>query len=102
VGHLPPGPSKWNRIEHRLVSTISMNWRGRPPTSHEVIVELIGATRTHTGLRVHAELDRGRYPLGVRVGDEELAAVPLARHGFHGEWNYTLHPAADKPPPTAR
>ena len=78
-----------------------MNWRGRPLTSHEVIVELIGATTTQTGLRVRAELDRGRYPLGVRVGDEELAAVPLARHAFHGEWNYSIQPAADKPPPTA-
>jgi hypothetical protein len=102
VCHLPPGTSKWNRIEHRLFSAISMNWRGRPLTSHEVIVELIGATRTHTGLRVRAELDRGRYPLGVKVRDEELAAVPLVRHEFHGEWNYTLHPAAAQPLPTAR
>jgi Rhodopirellula transposase DDE domain len=102
VCHLPPGTSKWNRIEHRLFSAISMNWRGRPLTSHEVIVELIGATTTQTGLRVRAELDRGRDPLGVKVGDGELAAVPLARHAFRGEWNYTLHPAADKPPPTAR
>jgi len=102
VCHLPPGTSKWNRIEHRLFSAISMSWRGRPLTSHEVIVELLGATRTQTGLRVRAELDRGRYPLGVRVGDEELAAVPLARHEFYGEWNYTLHPAAAQPLPTAR
>ena len=102
VCHLPPGTSKWNRIEHRLFSAISMNWRGRPLESHEVIVELIGATRTHTGLRVRAELDRGRYPLGVKVRDEELAAVPLVRHAFHGEWNYTLHPAAAQPRPTAR
>jgi hypothetical protein len=102
VCHLPPGTSKWNRIEHRLFSAISMNWRGRPLTSHEVVVELIGATRTHTGLRVRAALDRGRYPLGVKVSDGELAAVPLARHGFHGEWNYTLHPAAAQPLPTAR
>jgi Rhodopirellula transposase DDE domain len=81
VGHLPPGTSTWNRIEHRLVSAISMNWRGRPLTSPEVIVELIGATRTRTGWWVRAELDRGRYPLGVRVCDQELAAVPLARMG---------------------
>jgi hypothetical protein len=67
-----------------------------------VIVELIGATTTQTGLRVHAELDQGTYPLEVRVRDEELATVPLARHGFHGEWNYSIQPAADKPPPTAR
>ena len=65
-----------------------------------MIVELIGATTTRTGLRIHAELDRGRYPLGVKVSDEELAAVPLARHGFHGEWNYSMHPAAETPPPT--
>jgi Rhodopirellula transposase DDE domain len=102
VCHLPPGTSKWNRIEHRLCSAISMNWRGRPLVNHEVIVELIGATTTtRTGLRVRAELDRGRYPLGVKVGDQELAAVPLARHEFHGEWNYSIQPAADKPPPTA-
>jgi hypothetical protein len=93
VCHLPPGTSKWNRIEHRLCSAISMNWRGRPLESHEVLVELIGATSTHTGLRGRAELDRGRYPLGVKVGDQELAAVPLVRHAFHGEWNYTVHPA---------
>ena len=68
-----------------------MNWRGRPLISHEVIVELIGATTTHTGLRVRAELDRGRYPLGVKVRDKELATVPLRRHEFHGEWNYTVH-----------
>ena len=94
VWHLPPGTSTWNRIQHRLCSAISMNWRGRPLVSHEVIVALIGAATTHTGLRVRAELDRGRSPLGVKVGDQELAAVPLARHEFHGEWNYTLHPAA--------
>jgi Rhodopirellula transposase DDE domain len=78
-----------------------MNWRGRPRTSHQVLVELLGATTTQTGVRVRAELDRGRYPLRVKMGGEQLAAVPLARHGFHGEWNYSLHPAADTPPPTA-
>ena len=98
VCHLPPGTSKWNRIEHRLFSAISMNWRRRPLVSHEVIVELIGATTTRTGLRVRAELDRGRYPLGVKVTDAELAVVPLARHEFQGEWNYTLHPAAASMP----
>jgi hypothetical protein len=71
---------------------------GRPLESHEVIVELIGATTTHTGLRVRAELDRGRYPLGVKVCDKQLAAVPLVRHEFHGEWNYTLRPAAASMP----
>jgi hypothetical protein len=71
-----------------------MNWRGRPLVSHEVIVGLIGAATTHTGLRVRAELDRGRYPLGVKVRDQQLATVPLARHEFHGEWNSTIRPAA--------
>jgi hypothetical protein len=94
VCHLPLGTSKWNRIEHRLFSAISMNWRGRPLESHQVIVELIGATTTRTGLRVRAELDRGRHPLGVKVGNQEPAAVLLVRQQFHGEWYYTLHPAA--------
>jgi Rhodopirellula transposase DDE domain len=82
------------QIEHRLFSHISTNWRGRPLVSHEVIVELIGATRTRSGLRVQAELDQGNYPLGVKVSDPELAAVPLRRHDWHGEWNYTVLPAA--------
>jgi len=94
VCHFPPGTSKWNTIEHRLFSHISMNWRGRPLSSHEVIVELIAATTTDPGLRVHAELDRGRYPLGVKVSDRELAAVPLRRHDWHGEWNDAVLPAA--------
>ena len=90
VCHFPPGTSKWNRIEHRLFSQISMNWRGRPLVSHEVVVDLIGATTTRTGLKVHAELDRGFYPTGVKVTDAELGAVPLTRHDWHGEWNYTI------------
>jgi Rhodopirellula transposase DDE domain len=94
VCHVPPGTSKWNKIEHRLFRAISVNWRGRPLVSHQVIVELIGATTTRSGLTVHAELDRGRYPLGVKVSDEELAAVPLRRHPWHGEWNDTVLPAA--------
>jgi Rhodopirellula transposase DDE domain len=85
VCHFPPGTSKWNRIEHRLFSHISMNWRGRPLVSHEVVVDLIGATTTRTGLKVHAELDRGFYPTGVKVTDAELGAVPLTRHDWHGE-----------------
>jgi hypothetical protein len=92
VCHLPPGTSKWNKIEHRLFSHISMNWRGRPLTSHEVIVDLIGATTTRQGLRVHAERDVGSYPKGVDVTDAELAALPLRPHAFHGEWNYTIAP----------
>jgi hypothetical protein len=94
VCHFPPGTSKWNKIEHRLFSHISMNWRGRSLVSHEVIVELIATTQTRSGLKVRAELDRGRYPLGVRISDRELAAVPLRRHDWHGEWNYTVLPTA--------
>lgn len=92
VCHFPPGTSKWNKIEHRLFAHVAMNWRGRPLTSHQVVVELIGATTTRSGLRVRAELDQASYPLGVKVGDAELAAVPLQRHDFHGEWNYTVSP----------
>jgi hypothetical protein len=79
-------------MEHRLFAHISMNWRGRPLISHEVIVELIGATTTQAGLRVQAELDPGQYPTKVRVTDEELACLRLTPHAFHGEWNYTLAP----------
>jgi DNA-binding phage protein len=92
VCHLPPGTSKWNKIEHRLFSYITMNWRGRPLISHEVILQLIGATTTRTGLQVHAELDRSEYPIHVKVSDQELAAVHLTPHEFHGEWNYTISP----------
>jgi hypothetical protein len=92
VCHLPPGTSKWNKIEHRLFSHITMNWRGRPLTSLEVIVDLIGATTTKQGLKVHAERDLGSYPKGVKVTDAELAAIILKAHDFHGEWNYTIIP----------
>ncbi len=92
VCHFPPGTSKWNKIEHRLFSHISMNWRGRPLTSHQVVVDLIGATTTRKGLKVRAELDEGYYPTGVKISDAELAAVPMTKHDFHGEWNYTIHP----------
>jgi transposase len=94
VCHLPPGTSKWNKIEHRLFCHITMNWRGRPLTSHEVIVASIAATTTGTGLSVHAQLDTGDYPTGVQISDARMAALPIARHGFHGDWNYTLHPQA--------
>jgi hypothetical protein len=93
VCHLPPGTSKWNKIEHRLFSHITMNWRGRPLISHEVVVELIGATTTREGLQVQAERDLGSYPTKIKVSDEELAAVQIAPHAFHGEWNYTIKPA---------
>jgi hypothetical protein len=92
VCHLPPGTSKWNKIEHRLFAHISMNWRGRPLISHEVVVNLIGATTTREGLQVQAERDTGRYPTKIKVSDEELAAVHLTPHAFHGEWNYTIAP----------
>lgn len=92
VCHLPPGTSKWNKIEHRLFAHISMNWRGRPLTSHEVIVDLIGATTTKRGLRVHAERDTSTYQLQQRVSDAQLAAVQLTPHDFHPEWNYTISP----------
>ncbi|MCM2518195.1 ISAzo13 family transposase [Streptomyces griseoincarnatus] len=92
VCHMPPGTSKWNKIEHRLFSHISMNWRGRPLTSHDVIVNSIAATTTRTGLTVHAELDPGTYDTGIKVTDSDIDALPMHRHRFHGDWNYTLHP----------
>ena len=103
VCHFPPGTSKWNKIGHRLFSHISMNWRGRPLISHEVIVSTIAATTTRTGLRVRAELDTAAYPAGVKISDQQMAALPLDRHQFHSDWNYTLHPrpAAPASPATA-
>lgn len=92
VSHFPPGTSKWNKVEHRLFSFISLNWRARPLTSYEVVVALIAATTTTTGLRVTAELDTAKYPLGVAVSKQQLAALNLARMPFHGEWNYALRP----------
>jgi Rhodopirellula transposase DDE domain len=96
VCHLPPGTSKWNKIEHRLFSHISMNWRGRPLTSHDVIVQSIAATTTRTGLSVHAELDTDTYQLGIKIPDAQMKALhdtgTLHRHDWHPEWNYTLHP----------
>jgi hypothetical protein len=101
VCHFPPGTSKWNAIEHRLFSHISMNWRGRPLTSHEVILGTIAATTTRAGLQVHAELDPSCYPTGQAVSDEQMASLPLDRHDWHGDWNYTLRPEppAQLPPP---
>lgn len=92
VCHLPPGTSKWNKIEHRLFSHISMNWRGRPLVSHEVVVKLIGATMTKTGLKVKAKLDKRRYPLKVKVSDADMQSLNIEPHEFHGEWNYTIKP----------
>ncbi len=97
VCHFPPGTSKWNQIEHRLFSRISMNWRGRPLTSHEVIINTIASTTTRAGLQVHAELDLSHYPTGDAVSDAHMAALAITRHPWHGEWNYTLHPAPPQP-----
>ncbi|MGI0070945.1 MAG: ISAzo13-like element transposase-related protein, partial [Thermoplasmata archaeon] len=84
--------SKWNRIEHRLFSHIAMNWRGKPLVSLAVIVSLIASTTSTTGLRVRLELDKGRYPDGVKVTDEQMAGIQLEPHRFHGDWNYTIRP----------
>jgi len=92
VCHFPPGTSKWNKVEHRLFSFISMNWRGRPLTDYQVIVETIAATTTDTGLTVAAVMDTNEYPTGIRVSDAQIKAVPLQRYTFHGEWNYIIHP----------
>ena len=95
VCHFPPGTSKWNKIEHRMFSAITSNWRGRPLTSHQVIVELIGATRNSKGLTIRAELDTNTYPRGIKVSNTEMAEMTkqLSRNKFHGEWNYLLKPA---------
>jgi transposase len=92
VCHFPPGTSKWNKIEHRLFSRITQNWRGKPLVSLEVIVSLIAATRSTTGLKVHSELDTRAYAKGVKVSDQEIAQLNLRRDQFHGEWNYEIHP----------
>ena len=92
VCHLPPGTSKWNKIEHRLFSFISMNWRGKPLTSFETIVNLIGSTTTTKGLKVRSVLDENEYEKGVIVGEDELKSVNIFPHKFHGEWNYTIKP----------
>jgi len=96
VCHFPPGTSKWNRIEHRLFSHIAMNWRGTPLVNLATIVSLIGSTHSRSGLRVRSEVDRGRYPGGVTVTNAQLASVRLERHRFHGDWNYTIHPATKR------
>ena len=92
VSHLPPGTSKWNKVEHRLFSAITQSWRGKPLVSHETMVNLLAATTTRTGLRVRSELDTGDYPAGLRVSDAEMATLHLRRDEFHGEWNYSLIP----------
>jgi hypothetical protein len=105
VCHLPPGTSKWNKIEHRLFCFISMNWRGRPLTSHEVIISTINATTNAAGLHVRAELDTDPYPTGIQIPPEAIKTLEttgiLVRHDFHGEWNYTVHPAKPDTPAKA-
>jgi hypothetical protein len=92
ISHFPPGTSKWNKIEHRMFSHITENWRGRPLVDHETIVQLIGATRTTTGLHIQAKLDRRSYPTGIKVSDAEMNEVNLFEETFHGDWNYTIEP----------
>jgi len=92
VCHFPPGTSKWNKIEHRMFSHITMNWRGHPLTSYQVVVDLIGATTTTTGLKIHAQLDQNEYCTGVTITEKHFKSLPLKRHKIHPAWNYTMHP----------
>ncbi len=97
VCHFPPGTSKWNKIEHRLFSYVSLNWRGRPLESLEVIIDLIASTTTSTGLKVYARLDPGDYEKGIKVSDAELGSLNIIRDQFHPDWNYTIRPAQTDP-----
>lgn len=97
VCHLPPGTSKWNKIEHRLFSFITQNWRGKPLVTHQVIVELISATTTRQGLQVHSRLDQRHYPTAKRVSDTQLADVNLVPDAWYGDWNYTIYPNPSPP-----
>jgi hypothetical protein len=92
IRHFPPGTSKWNKIEHRLFSFISQNWRGKPLVNHEVIVNLIAATKTRSGLRVQCQLDTNNYQKGVKISDRDMKNLNIKRDDFHGEWNYTIKP----------
>ena len=92
VRHFPPGTSKWNKIEHRMFCQITQNWRGRPLTSKQVIVQLIGQTTSNTGLRIKAKLDEGSYPIGKKVDDGQMEEINLTKDDFHGEWNYSINP----------
>ncbi|SCB45727.1 Rhodopirellula transposase DDE domain-containing protein [Rhizobium lusitanum] len=94
VAHHPPGTSKWNRIEHRLFAFITQNWRGKPPVSHEVIVQLIGATTTANGLDVQCCLDENDYPKAIKISDAEMNAINIDRDPFHGVWNYPILPTS--------
>jgi hypothetical protein len=97
---LPPGTSKWNKIEHKMFSFITLNWRGKPLVSHEVIVQLIAATKTKMGLRVKCALDATPYPPGIKITDAEVAKLKIRRHDFHGDWNYALFPTHLSTPET--
>jgi hypothetical protein len=99
VHHLPPGTSKWNKIEHRLFSFITMNWKAEPLVSYRVIVDLIAATTTKTGLTVQCELDSAHYPKGIVVSNQAMDNLNITRDAFHGEWNYTIHPTETNAPP---
>jgi hypothetical protein len=92
VCHLPPGTSKWNKIEHRLFSFITQNWRATPLVSYQTIVQLIAATTTDAGLKVRCEIDTATYPAGIKVSDAEMDTINIERHVFHGDWNYTISP----------
>jgi len=92
VCHFPPGTSKWNKIEHRMFSFISRNWRGKPLVSIETIINLIGATKTKKGLTIQTSVDTNEYAKGIKIKDAEIESLALKREAFHGEWNYTLHP----------
>ena len=99
VCHLPPGTSKWNKIEHRLFSQITRNWRGKPLNSLVTIINLIGSTTTSTGLTVTAHLDTADYPTGIKISDEDMKNLPITRDAWHGDWNYCVHPRRDTPEP---
>ena len=95
VSHFPPGTSKWNKIEHRLFSFISINWRGRPLRTYETIINLIGNTTHRGGLVVRAQLDRGSYPTGLRISKKNMDTLNIERDNFHGDWNYVIRPQAN-------
>jgi hypothetical protein len=94
VSHFPPGTSKWNKVEHRLFSCISQNWRGEPLASYETIVKLIASTTTRAGLKVHCQLDMAKYPLKIKISDQEMKNIRIRRDTFHGEWNYKIEPTS--------
>jgi hypothetical protein len=96
VCHFPPGTSKWNKIEHRMFSHISKNWRGRPLTSHEVMVNLIANTTTESGLNIQAALDSNEYLTGITFSDREMKTLTLEKNDFHGEWNYSIYPTKNR------